>query len=120
MTSSDYLKDIKEIKHLMNKSSRFISLSGLSGIMAGIYALVGAWFAKQELLGLKGRKYESRLLESYEGSDPVVFKLLAIAAIVLFLAVVTGIILTQRKARKNGEKIFDKTALMTFDVGVMH
>ena len=37
--------------------------------------------------------------------------MLAIAAIVIILAIVTGIILTQRKARKNGEQIFDKTAI---------
>lgn len=42
MESKDYLKDITEIKNLMNKSSRFISLSGLSGILAGIYALIGS------------------------------------------------------------------------------
>ena len=42
MSNEDYLKDISEIKNLMNKSSRFISLSGLSGILAGVYALVGA------------------------------------------------------------------------------
>ena len=42
MSNEDYLKDISEIKNLMNKSSRFISLSGLSGVLAGIYALVGA------------------------------------------------------------------------------
>ena len=42
MSDKDYLKDISEIKNLMNKSSRFISLSGLSGILAGIYALIGA------------------------------------------------------------------------------
>ena len=42
MSNEDYLKDISEIKNLMNKSSRFISLSGLSGVLAGIYALIGA------------------------------------------------------------------------------
>ena len=40
MSNEDYLKDISEIKNLMNKSSRFISLSGLSGVLAGIYALI--------------------------------------------------------------------------------
>ena len=35
MENEKYLNDITEIKNLMNKSSRFISLSGLSGILAG-------------------------------------------------------------------------------------
>ena len=40
-----YIEDLKEIKDIMNRSSRFISLSGLSGIMAGITALIGAFMA---------------------------------------------------------------------------
>ncbi|MEM6686654.1 MAG: hypothetical protein AAF617_12805 [Bacteroidota bacterium] len=111
MTSSDYLKDIKEIKDLMNKSSRFISLSGLSGIMAGVYALAGAWFAHKELLQVYEIQNTVPLTEASMLTSGIAFKLMAIAAIVLFLAVITGIVLTQRKARKNGERIFDKTAV---------
>ena len=44
MSKKDYLQDITEIKSIMNKSTRFISLSGLSGILAGIYALLGSAF----------------------------------------------------------------------------
>ncbi len=40
-----YIEDLKEIKDIMNRSSRFISLSGLSGISAGITALIGAYLA---------------------------------------------------------------------------
>ena len=43
------LDTLQDIKRMMERSSRFISLSGLSGIAAGICALIGAWFAKQEL-----------------------------------------------------------------------
>ncbi|HWB27416.1 MAG TPA: hypothetical protein VG738_18200 [Chitinophagaceae bacterium] len=39
------LNTLHDIKDMMERSSRFISLSGLSGISAGICALVGAWFA---------------------------------------------------------------------------
>src|SRR5213592_847103 len=40
-----HLDTLKDIKQMMERSSRFISLSGLSGIAAGTCALVGAWFA---------------------------------------------------------------------------
>jgi len=40
-----HLDTLKDIKQMMERSSRFISLSGLSGIAAGICALIGAWFA---------------------------------------------------------------------------
>lgn len=39
------LQELKHIKQMMERSSRFISLSGLSGIMAGLCAIVGAYFA---------------------------------------------------------------------------
>ena len=35
-----HIEDIAEIRSLMEKSSKFISLSGLSGILAGIFALI--------------------------------------------------------------------------------
>lgn len=102
MSNEDYLKDISEIKNLMNKSSRFISLSGLSGILAGIYALVGAavayWLVTENSQGkltLDGWVFQTAM---------------AILFLVAFLSVVTGIILTTRKAKKNGEKIWDNSS----------
>ena len=102
MESKDYLKDISEIKHLMNKSSRFISLSGLSGILAGIYALIGAGFAYW-------------LVKTYSNGtlllDGTIFKLVLIdLLLVAFFSIVTAIILTTRKAKKQGEKIWDGTS----------
>ncbi|HSU29214.1 MAG TPA: hypothetical protein VLJ68_12595, partial [Chitinophagaceae bacterium] len=43
------LETIKDIRHMMQRSSRFISLSGLSGIAAGIFALIGAFVAMKIL-----------------------------------------------------------------------
>ena len=102
MSNKDYLKDISEIKNLMNKSSRFISLSGLSGIMAGIYALIGASVAFW-------------LVTTYSNSelylDGWVFRTaMLILFLVAFFSIVTGIILTTRKAKKNNEKIWDSSS----------
>jgi hypothetical protein len=83
MTSSDYLNDIKEIKNLMNKSSRFISLSGLSGIMAGIYALIGAWFAHREISTAYSVKTSLWDANEYTGSNNLEFNLFLIAGIVI-------------------------------------
>ena len=41
-TTHEQLNDLKEIRSLMERSSRFIGLSGLSGIAAGFCALAGA------------------------------------------------------------------------------
>ena len=83
MNDKDYLKDISEIKNLMNKSSRFISLSGLSGILAGIYALVGAAMTYYYVTTYS---YGTLLLDGW------VFKtILFILLMVAFLSIVTGI-----------------------------
>jgi hypothetical protein len=44
---SQHLNTLRDIKQMMERSSRFISLSGFSGIAAGVCALVGAWFANK-------------------------------------------------------------------------
>ncbi|MFV0564657.1 MAG: hypothetical protein ACK5NB_02380 [Flavobacteriaceae bacterium] len=102
MNNKDYLKDISEIKSLMSKSSRFISLSGLSGILAGIYALIGAaiayWLVRNSVRG-------------YLILDGYIFKLcLLILVLVFVLSVGTAIFLTTKKAKKNGEKVWDRAS----------
>jgi len=108
MDSNKYLDDISEIKNMMSRSSRFISLSGLSGILAGCYALVGAGLAYMRLKEFSNTNYEglSGRSSGLWGND--IIKDLAIIAIsVILLAVVTGIILTVKKAKKSGEKMWD-------------
>lgn len=99
MNSEDYLKDISEIKSLMNKSSRFISLNGLAGILAGIYALIGAAVAYW-LFSLKGSEY------IVIDSDIFRFVILDLT-IVGILSVGTAILLTTKKAKQHNQKIWD-------------
>ena len=102
MSNQDYLKDISEIKNLMNKSSRFISLSGLSGILAGVYALIGAAFTYYLVTNYS---YGTLMLDGW------VFRtIILILFMIAFLSVITGIILTTRKAKKTGEKIWDNSS----------
>jgi hypothetical protein len=106
MKDKDYLKDILEIKSIMNKSSRFISLSGLSGILAGVYALFGAMAANY-------------ILTYYQVADspvsviPISFLeyiLIGIAGLVLLLSLISAYILSSKKAKKSGEKLWDATS----------
>ncbi|MCK8480144.1 hypothetical protein [Psychroserpens algicola] len=102
MESKNYLQDITEIKNLMHKSSRFISLSGLSGILAGIYALIGAAAAYYIVTN------SSR---GYLILDGTIYKIcMAILVGVAALSIATGIFLTTKKAKKNGEKIWDNSS----------
>ena len=93
---------LTEIKHLMERSSRFISLSGMSGVMAGVYALAGAAAAYYWTQG----DITSQGL--YDRRDATF--LLADAALVLILAVGTGILLTTQKAKRDGNSLLDSAA----------
>jgi len=100
--SNKYLKDISDIKDLMQKSSRFISLSGLSGILAGVYALIGAAIAYL-LVTKSARQY--LILDGYT------FRMILLDLfLVAFFSIVTAIFLTTRKAKKNGEKVWDSSS----------
>ncbi len=107
METKDYLKDIQDIKLMMNQSSRFISLSGLSGVLAGIYSLVGAWFAYKTIY------FDTSTMGNYKNliiSQEAVYRLLGIASTVLILSILTGIILSIRKANKSNEKVWNPTS----------
>ena len=79
------LQDLQHIKKMMERSSRFISLSGLSGIAAGVCALTGAWFANDVIVKSGGPSavirtrmfFEDMSIREFMGSQ-----LLRIAAII--------------------------------------
>ncbi len=106
MEKEKYLDDLKEIRAIMDRSSRFISLSGMSGIAAGVIALVGAWlaydivYANQNYLG-----YRTADLSSQN-----IFNLLAVATATLLVSIAAVIFFTQRKARKTKQKLWDAQA----------
>jgi general stress protein CsbA len=110
MENKDYLQDLSLIKNMMNRSSRFISLSGFSGVLAGSYALIGAWFSNQ---------YITEFVKngSYTAIHKTVNILWLIAMVVALSSILTAYILTSKRARKNGEKIWDvstKNLLLAF------
>lgn len=107
MESNKYLDDISQIKNMMSKSSRFISLSGLSGILAGIYSLIGAYAAHTILTDANYiAKPLNRPILSYDVTE----QLFIIAALVIVLSISTAIFFSKRKSKKSGEKIWDTTS----------
>ncbi|MDR1200700.1 MAG: hypothetical protein LBL58_03585 [Tannerellaceae bacterium] len=99
------LEDIKAIREMMEKSTKFISLSGLSGILAGVTAILGAAFAYFYLL-------RDPSLTDYSHTQELMI-LLGDALIVLFISVSFGIYFSWRKARKNKQNLFNKVTLRT-------
>lgn len=111
MEQTDYLKDITEIRSLMERSSRFISLSGMSGVFMGLFALTGAGAAYYYLQNDLGIAYSdgsiSDIATTYK--DAVVF-LITDAALVVICSLAAAIYFTTRKAKKEGMKSWDRTA----------
>lgn len=104
--SKEHLQTITDIRSMMERSSRFISLSGLSGVFAGIFALCGAYAAYIKLNSLNGIY---RLLDSNALMDVVIY-LLVDASLVLATSIAVGVILTIRNSKKKGIKIWDTTS----------
>jgi hypothetical protein len=105
------LETLQDIKRIMERSSRFISLSGLSGVSAGICALIGAWIAHGwigEYYG--GGNFFPRLFHSHEKTNDLKWKLIELAAAVLVAAISTATLMTWRKARKSKLPVWDHTS----------
>ncbi|MCB9235328.1 MAG: hypothetical protein H6581_26980 [Bacteroidia bacterium] len=111
-----HLKDISEIRTLMERSTKFLSLSGLSGVSAGICALVGAGVAWNWLTARGWHADEAFSAGTYLYAlrglewDFVQFFFLD-AGLTLVLALATAMFFSLRMARKKGLPIWNKTAL---------
>ena len=100
-----YQKDIESIRKMMERSVKFISLSGLSGILAGVYALFGALAAYFVI-----PKPLSPVTYSTISDSHITVQLLGIAVTVLVASVLTGVWMSNRKAKKAGIKFWDTTS----------
>lgn len=90
-------EDLAHIRSMMERSSRFISLSGLSGVFAGLSALIGGIYVYQ-LFKLNGIEYFTDQHVILSGS--LVSELIWIGIIILVCAFVFGTFFTVRKSRK--------------------
>jgi hypothetical protein len=102
----EHLKALSDIRSMMERSSRFISLSGLSGVISGVIALAGAAAAHVKLNSFMDNY---RMMDDQDFQDIIVF-LLADAAVVLFLSLAAGTFFTMRNSKRKGIKTWDATA----------
>jgi hypothetical protein len=101
--------ELSAIRGLMERSSKFISLSGLSGILAGVYALIGAGVAYVIIQG-NPTIVTNRipLFEALGNAITTILSLILIALIVLIASIITGVILSKRKAKRKGQPFWSK------------
>ncbi len=103
MKEKDVYAELSSIRDLMERSSKFISLSGLSGVLAGLYALAGAgagyWLINKVSAGDAGRAYTD---------EPLIFwQLVMIALAVLIFSIFTACWLTMKNARARDENVWN-------------
>lgn len=113
----NHLETLSEIRSLMERSTRFLSLSGLSGVSAGVFALLGALAAYLYLdLGFWTGGYHYQIIHP-DGSLKMGFVWFFIldALAVLILSLGFGIYFTVRKAKKLGLKVWDRAGFRVLE-----
>ncbi len=103
-----HLDTLQDIRQMMERSSRFISLSGLSGIGAGICALGGAYAAWQLMIAEKAKGSDYRQLAFETGTD-VQQQLLMIGAVTFIAAFTVSFIFTYIRSVKTNTSIWSTT-----------
>ncbi|KJF43273.1 hypothetical protein [Draconibacterium sediminis] len=98
--SEKLLSELKDIRNIMERSSRFLSLSGLSGIMVGIYALIGAFFAYRIVY----IQFPSDARQEY--INDTLTSIFIIGITVLVLSLFTIYVLTVKQAKKEQKPIW--------------
>jgi hypothetical protein len=110
-SKTNYSDDLREIKRIMEESSRFLSLSGLSGIFAGLVALAGGLTAHFIILESKTSLVKDVLVSlSIQEDSKMKTLLIADALIVLAVALAGAFYFSFRKSQKTGAKIWTPAA----------
>lgn len=107
--TSQHLEAIQDIRNMMKKSTRFLSLSGLSGVFAGIYALTGGliacYYGQSVILDWAYEK------EGAFSLNDIYLRFIILAGSILLLSILTAYFFSNRKAKREGHSLFDHTAL---------
>lgn len=104
-TSQSNLDAIRDIRKIMERSSRFISLSGWSGISAGLCALIGSFVANKRI-----NEYYENYSTQTSCASCLLKDLITIAAAIFITALVTAFLFTWLKSKKDGVAIWGSAA----------
>ncbi len=99
----DYSKDLADIRSMMERSSKFVSLSGWEGILAGTYALIGAYIANS-IIGFNPDGIE------YSIPSESLNSLIVLGVGILLISLITAIFFSWRKAGKKGVSSWNATS----------
>jgi hypothetical protein len=101
------IEDIKTIRRIMEESSRFLSLSGISGVLAGVIAIAGALVTYLVILD-NGNIPFTDYLNTLSEQKSVLQKwqLIGVAATVLLLSLLFAFYLSIKKAERDNKTIW--------------
>jgi hypothetical protein len=95
-----HFEDLKQIRSILERSTKFISLSGYAGVAAGTVALGGLFYVKTKI-SLDGLDITSKTLTATEQ----IF-VIGVAVLMIVLATVLGLFFTHRKSKTLGINMF--------------
>ena len=102
------LEAIQDIRNIMDRSARFVSLAGMSGIWAGVVALLGSalawkWISQPYNQYMPGTYFEGN------GSffDPFTLRLICLGLAVFVVALAGAFYFTWKKARKANHHLWN-------------
>jgi hypothetical protein len=111
---TDSLKDLRDIRQMMERSSRFISLSGFSGIAAGLWALIGAAIAKYVVFADYYTLYDDRGYFIGPEFAKLKMQVFILAGAVFVAAFLSSFYFTWRKSNKDGLSLWNTTSRRLF------
>lgn len=112
----DQLNHLKEMRNIMERSSRFFSLSGLSGILVGIYAIIAAFIAyiliysKSQSDSLSQSVFRDDYIDYVVRIYNIDLYLMVLGAVTLGISLLTVIFFSKRKANKTNESIWNSSS----------
>lgn len=109
-SNQEHLKNLNEIRSLMERSSSFLSLSGLGGISAGAIGIITTIILYNKIGPFMNfDKYFTGILSAEKRTDLIIFCLILFAA-VLIITFSAAAFFTLRKAKKKGLNVWDASA----------
>ena len=119
---SEQLQELSHIRNIMEKSTKFISLNGITGIAIGFIALLAAAivFYLSSTPPFHSEDIYFNYLEAFDGNgQKAALSLYIIAGITLVLAITVGLYFTARKTKKNNVRLWSKTfRLMLLNIAI--
>lgn len=107
MNERNLLAEISQIRKLMERSSKFVSISGLSGVLIGLYALAGATYTYIKVYGFKS---EFGYRDHYISEPGIVLQLICVGALVLCFSLLTAVYMGFRKAKLSKQSVWNTTS----------